>query len=62
MTQEGQLIGYRRADGRAEIQRPVQAAVIVEPARGDNVLGQGPVKQDVFVFQSHIIYLSLQSR
>ena len=40
---------YRRADCRAEIQRAVQAAVIVEPARGDDVLGQGPVKQNVFV-------------
>ena len=37
------------ANGCAEIQRPVQAAVIVEPARGDNVLGQGPAEQDVFV-------------
>ena len=40
---------YRRAHRRAEIQRPVQAAIIVEPARGDDVLGQGPVKQNVFV-------------
>ena len=40
---------HGRADGGAEIQRSVQAAIIVEPARGDNVLGQGPVKQDVFV-------------
>ena len=40
---------YRRAHRCAEIQRPVQAAVIVEPAGGDNVLGQGPVKQNVFV-------------
>ena len=35
---------YRRAYRRAEIQRPVQAAVIVEPARGDDVLGQGPMQ------------------
>ena len=37
------------ANGRAEIQCPVQAAIIVEPARGDNVLGQGPAEQDVTV-------------
>ena len=44
---------YRRAHRRAEIQRPVQAAVIVEPARGDDVLGQGPVKQGFFILQPH---------
>ena len=40
---------HRRADGGAEIQRPVQAAIIVEPACGDNVLGQRPVQQDFTV-------------
>ena len=40
---------HRGAHRCAEIQRPVQAAVIVEPACGDNVLGQGPAEQDVFV-------------
>ena len=44
---------YRRAHRRAEIQRPVQAAVIVEPACGDNVLGQGPMQQGFFILQPH---------
>jgi len=44
---------YRRADCRAEIQRAVQAAVIVEPACGDNVLGQGPMQQGFFILQPH---------
>ena len=45
---------YRRAHRRAEIQRPVQAAVIVEPARGDNVLGQGPMQQGFSILQPHL--------
>ena len=45
---------YRRAHRRAEIQRPVQAAVIVEPACGDNVLGQGPMQQGFFILQPHL--------
>ena len=44
---------HRRADGGAEIQRPVQAAVIVEPTCGDNVLGQGPMQQGFFILQPH---------
>ena len=41
------------ANGCAEVQRPVQAAVIVEPACGDNVLGQGPMQQGFFILQPH---------
>ena len=44
---------HGRAHCCAEIQRPVQAAVIVEPARGDNVLGQGPMQQGFFILQPH---------
>ena len=44
---------YRRADCGAKIQRPVQAAVIVEPACGDSVLGQGPMQQGFFILQPH---------
>ena len=43
-----------RAHRCAEIQRPVQAAVIVEPACGDNVLGQGPMQQGFFILQPHL--------
>ena len=42
-----------RAHRCAEIQRPVQAAVIVDPARGDDVLGQGPMQQGFFILQPH---------
>ena len=45
---------YRRAHRRAEIQCPVQAAIIVEPAGGDNVLGQGPPKTYFSIFQPHL--------
>ena len=44
---------HRGAYRRAEVQRPVQAAVIVEPACGDNVLDQGPMQQGFFILQPH---------
>ena len=38
---------YRRAHRRAEIQRPVQAAVIIKPPSGNHMALQRPAKQNI---------------
>jgi len=38
---------HRRADGGAEIQRPVQAAVIIKPPSGNHMALQRPAKQNI---------------
>lgn len=38
---------HRRADGGAEIQRPVQAAIIIKPPSGDHMALQRPAKQNI---------------